>query len=357
MITIMVVPTTRRDPELAEGELRALLEGLLQAGDHERLVETLVGLYGELSRENDRLRLRILELTRRVHGRSSEKIDPNARRKALEELREREFAQQAADQPEAAADEPAAPKPPTPKAPEKPRKPHPGRTPLPTQLPREERRHALAEADRLCECCERPKQRIREEVAERLEYAPSRFYVIRDEFAAPGQPRVGVLAGLLRGALDPIEALDDVDRDRRVERLGLEGLEEVAAHVHEAADADCQRGAAGERVIALVAVGLEVAGAALEEARRVLVLLVRRIVIGGEAAIADVGPEVALTRALGLVRVEDQEAGIIALDDPRAQDRLWIRRASGCRVCAAARIHSIKVFGDSVTPSRAKIFD
>ncbi len=180
MITMMVLPTTRRDPELAEGELRVLLEGLLQAGDHGRLVETLVGLYGELSRENDRLRLRILELTRRVHGRSSEKIDPNALRKALEELREREFAQQAADQPEAAADEPAAPKPSPPKAPAKPRKPHPGRTPLPTHLPREERRHALAEADRLCECCEQPKHRIREEVAEHLEYVPSRFYVIRD---------------------------------------------------------------------------------------------------------------------------------------------------------------------------------
>lgn len=38
----------------------------------------------------------------------------------------------------------------------------------------------------------------------------------RRKFAAPGQPRVGVLAGLLRGALDPVEALDDVDRDRCV---------------------------------------------------------------------------------------------------------------------------------------------
>ena len=56
MITLMVLPTTRRDPELAEDELRALLEGLLQAGDHERTVETLVDLYSKLSRENDQLR-------------------------------------------------------------------------------------------------------------------------------------------------------------------------------------------------------------------------------------------------------------------------------------------------------------
>jgi transposase len=177
MITIMVLPTTRRDPELAEGELRALLQGLLQAGDQERLVETLVDLYTKVSRENDQLRLRILELTRRVHGRSSEKIDPNALRKALEELREQEFAQQDKGEQGAADDTPAAPRPKPPKAPPK---PHPGRAPLSPHLPREERRHALAEGERLCECCQQPKQRIREEVAERLDYVPSRFIVIRD---------------------------------------------------------------------------------------------------------------------------------------------------------------------------------
>lgn len=154
-----------------------MLEGLLRAEDRERLVETLVGLYSELSRENDRLRLRILELTRQVHGRSSEKIDPNALRKALEELREREFAQQGKDPSEAAPDEPAVSPPPPPK---KPRKPHPGRAPLPPDLPREERRHELAAAERICECCQQPKQRIREEVAERLDYVPSRFVVVRD---------------------------------------------------------------------------------------------------------------------------------------------------------------------------------
>lgn len=177
MITLMVLPTTRRDPELAEDELRALLEGLLQAGDHERTVETLVDLYSKLSRENDQLRLRILELTRRVHGRSSEKIDPNALRKALEELREQEFAHQDEGERDAGADAPAAPRPAPPKAPPK---PHPGRAPLSPHLPREERRHALPEGERLCECCQQPKQRIREEVAERLDYVPSRFIVIRD---------------------------------------------------------------------------------------------------------------------------------------------------------------------------------
>jgi hypothetical protein len=105
--------------------------------------------------------------------RSSEKIDPNALRKALEELREQEFAQQDKGEPDKAADAPAAPRP-------KPPKPHPGRARLPPHLPREERRHVLAEAERVCECCQKPKQKIREEVADRLDYVPSRFVIISD---------------------------------------------------------------------------------------------------------------------------------------------------------------------------------
>ena len=69
--------------------------------------------------------------------------------------------------------------------------------------------------------------------------------------------------------------------------------------MHEAADADGQLRAAGERVVALVAVGLEIPRAALQEARRVLVLPVRRVLIGDEAGVADVGdPAATYTRWL-----------------------------------------------------------
>ena len=54
----------------------------------------------------------------------------NALRKALEELREQEFAHQDEGEPGAGADAPAAPRPAPPKAPPK---PHPGRAPLPTR--------------------------------------------------------------------------------------------------------------------------------------------------------------------------------------------------------------------------------
>ena len=175
----MQVHPSQRNPEVAEAELRALLSHLLEAGDQERLIETLVELYGKISRENDRLRVQIFELTHRVHGRSSEKVDPNALRKALEEIRAREFALQDEATPEPAPDEPAVKAPPEPKS-KRDMKAHPGRAPLPEHLPRVERRHDLPEADRVCGSCHRIMQPIREESRPRLDFIPSRFVVVCD---------------------------------------------------------------------------------------------------------------------------------------------------------------------------------
>ena len=159
-----------RASEVAKKELRETLERLLQQGDPERLIEAVVGLVGKVSRENDQLRMRVLRLTHRAFGRQSEKIDPNQLRLALEELRAKIFGEEdAANAPE-----------PEPEPPKRPRRPHPGRAPLPAHLPREERRHALAEEERACECCGRPKRKIREEVSERLDFVPASFRVIRD---------------------------------------------------------------------------------------------------------------------------------------------------------------------------------
>ena len=179
-----------RASEVAEKELRETLEKLLQQGDPERLIEAVVGLVGKVSRENDQLRMRVLRLTHRAFGRQSEKIDPNQLRLALEELRAKIFGEEdAANAPE-----------PEPEPPKRPRRPHPGRAPLPAHLPREERRHALAEEERACECCGRPKRKIREEVSERLDFVPASFRVIRD-VAADAAPRRS--RGLSSGAGAP----------------------------------------------------------------------------------------------------------------------------------------------------------
>jgi transposase len=154
-----------------------LLGDLLEAGDEEHLVETLTRVFDSVSGENDALRMRISQLTQRVYGRSSEKVDPNQLRLALEELRAQEFAQQDEDKPEVEPDEPIEPDKPKPK---RRTKPHPGRNPLPAALPREERRHTIPKSERTCTCCKKQKVKIREEVCERLDYRPASLVVIKD---------------------------------------------------------------------------------------------------------------------------------------------------------------------------------
>jgi len=181
-IALMDVDVER---EVASAQFRGLLEELIQAGDQERLIETVSKLFDDVSkaadesaRENAHLRVRVLQLTQRAFGKSSEKIDPNQLRLALEELRADEFARQDASKPAVDPDAPASSPPPEAKKSLKGR--HPGRAPLPEHLPREERRHVTPEAERRCECCGEPKSMIREEMSERLDYRPASLLVVQD---------------------------------------------------------------------------------------------------------------------------------------------------------------------------------
>jgi transposase len=67
---------------------------------------------------------------------------------------------------------------------------------LPAHLPRQERRHELPEAQRLCPCCGLPMPAIREDLSEELEYEPGKLYVIRHiypQYACP-KHKAGVVA-------------------------------------------------------------------------------------------------------------------------------------------------------------------
>jgi transposase len=54
-----------------------------------------------------------------------------------------------------------------------------GRRPLPAHLPRERVVYDLAEADRPCPCCGRPRVCIGEQVSEQLDYRPASYFVIQ----------------------------------------------------------------------------------------------------------------------------------------------------------------------------------
>lgn len=160
---------------VAEDQVRQLIRELYEGGDRQRAEELLTGLYAQMSHENTRLQMRVQELTDRIYGRKSEKVDPNQLRLSIEEMRAEEFARQDAEAP-ASNEEPAS-EPPKPK-PAKRR--HPGRRALPQDLPRIPRRHQCTAEELTCECCGRDRRKIREEISERLDYRPASFVVIQD---------------------------------------------------------------------------------------------------------------------------------------------------------------------------------
>ncbi len=53
-----------------------------------------------------------------------------------------------------------------------------GRKPLPKGLPRERIVHELSPEELLCPCCQKPREKISEEVSEQLEYEPASLFVI-----------------------------------------------------------------------------------------------------------------------------------------------------------------------------------
>ena len=122
----------------------------------------------------DDLHGQLYYLKRQLFGKKSEKLDP-AQRLLFENLYDEVKAKIAEQNP------PQAQK-------SKPRrnKNHPGRRPLPAHLPRETLEIEPKENEKVCSVCHSPKDRIGEEVTEKLEYLPASFYVkkyVRPKYA------------------------------------------------------------------------------------------------------------------------------------------------------------------------------
>ncbi len=156
----------------------------------ENLPENLAqchALIRELARDIAQYRMRIDYLTRRLFGRSSERIDPSE----LTFFGEKDLlGAELEDKP--AAEEVEA----TEQAPARPSRRN-GRRPLPKDLPRKRVEHDVSAEDKICPECGCDKKRIGEETSEQLEYIPASLYVIehvRPKYACPqcqGQVVVG----------------------------------------------------------------------------------------------------------------------------------------------------------------------
>lgn len=143
---------------------------LFDAGDRELLLDAVRMAFEATLRENRTQAQKIKELLKRVYGRSSERIDPNQLRLALEELRAEP---QGEAKPDADAKAPNDPPDPPKRSGRQQRRN--GRRKLPAELPREEVRLVPTEE----QVAGKGKMgKVGEERSEVLEYVPGHFKVI-----------------------------------------------------------------------------------------------------------------------------------------------------------------------------------
>lgn len=135
----------------------------------------------------DDLHGQLYYLKRQLFGKKSEKLDPN-QRLLFENLY---------DEVKTKIEEQAPPK--TQKVPTRRNRNHNGRRPLPAALRRETLEIEPDEQEKVCSLCHHPKDRIGEEVTEKLEFVPACFYVqryVRPKYACKhcqGQVAIGSL--------------------------------------------------------------------------------------------------------------------------------------------------------------------
>ncbi len=128
------------------------------------MVQELLDTLAAQRRETELLRTRLDQLLRRLYGPKSEKVSNTP---SLFETPPSDSALPLAPPPHPTSDSRPAP-----------RTGRHGRRRLPRELPRQRVEHDLSEAQKLCPCCRAPRQRIGEEVTERLDYRPASLFVV-----------------------------------------------------------------------------------------------------------------------------------------------------------------------------------
>jgi len=147
------------------------------------MIRELLESLKKSNHERDGLQQRLDVLLRKLYGPKAERFDPN-QPWLLPEMA-----------PDAAANDTPTPTPVATDRPtdpsivpgQPPRKGH-GRKPLPKDLPRRRVEHTLAEAERLCPCCNAVCQKFGEDISEQLDFIPASLFVrqhVRFKYACP----------------------------------------------------------------------------------------------------------------------------------------------------------------------------
>lgn len=215
---LLELETTRATLRDREAEL--VRERALRA-EREAEIDRLLG-------ENAELKHRLDRMSRRMFGKSSEKLDPSQFLLAFAAARAEEAEAVEADRLETALGEetPATPRP---------KRVRPSEKKAHAKLPVREVRVEPPEAERVC-ACGKEKRRIGEEASEQIEHVPASFHVvrtIRGKYACPGcQDGVSIAplppAGIEKGVAAP-GLVSHIVASKYADHLPLYRQEEILA--------------------------------------------------------------------------------------------------------------------------------
>jgi transposase len=170
-------------PPAFEGEemeaVRAYMLQLLTEGRGEQAIEMLLGLLGRLREEHSATAVRLKQALRQLYGRRSEKTPASQLQLLLSFLTQQQSAEPAAVPATADGAQAAAPAAPPADAPKKTprRQPLRGAQALPAHLERREVLVPPTAEECICPGCGEQRKPMGEEVSQRLELEPARFYV------------------------------------------------------------------------------------------------------------------------------------------------------------------------------------
>jgi transposase len=191
--------TTQLPADLSD--VRRKLEQLAADGRVSDLIDLVVELLVRMRDSNNALTTRLRNALRELYGRKSQKVSSEQLAQMLAELGLEGSKGTKPEAPpvppgEAAAADDGDGQVPQPPEPPKPPRGRQGRSPLPKNLPREQRIVPVPEAERTCSQCGAAKVCIGHRSSEILEFVPARFFLIeelREKLACPACPTEGVV--------------------------------------------------------------------------------------------------------------------------------------------------------------------
>ena len=179
---------------------------------------------GDLTTKVEKLQAQVEWLSRKLFGKSSEKVDPGQLALAFDQLAKPEVLP-ASEPVEADSGEPRTP-----------RKKHPGRRALPKSLPRGVKVHEVDPKDLVCDVCHETKVEFARDVTEKIDIEPARVIVVVHERPKLSCPRCqnGVVMApmppsVLEKGLAEAGAIAHTVVSRIGDRLPLHRLEKILA--------------------------------------------------------------------------------------------------------------------------------